>query len=417
MKTIFYILFLCLPLSNITIGGHVYVFELPLLLLLPVVLFKKSGGNNKLVALDVIIGSYMFFSLLGVMVDLSQAYEAARYYRINVLTPLALYIVIRKFPLDKSVLKKALLLFTPVIIGLAIYTIVMFVAFGQRLKGLSGDEEIAIYMVTMSLLFFLGTIILLYLRTTMSRKLYYRICIVLAAITYLGLLVSLTRTTIILSIVLIPLGHYFWTRRKMRKMASVGVLSVLLAVIIVMFAGGLTYDGEVIYGEELRAMQRTSDRLLNLDLYMQDLAGRFQFWSRVADMAFENPILGSGGASATIGRSGGTDFYLGNVHNFLLNELVVSGVVGLALTFMQVYLVYRMLTRIDSRDIYVQAFAKIVWIGFTMIIAVGVTGGNSGGRAFFYYMFMALAVRVYLMSKEPVASSVGGTPAAISRKL
>ena len=116
MKYTIYAFFLALPFANIPIFVNVYPIDIPLIFALLLIPFNRKAKLVKIMPLDIVVISYALFSLLSVIVDMSSIYEGARYYRLMVMTPVIIYVVIRFSGFSTEELRKGLFFMLPGII-------------------------------------------------------------------------------------------------------------------------------------------------------------------------------------------------------------------------------------------------------------------------------------------------------------
>ncbi len=395
MRILTYLLFASLSFPQVTVLGHIHIFEIPLLLILILLPFYSIGKEyrRKLLFLDVVVAIYALFSLLSVFVGADSLYESARQYRGAILSPVLVYVVFRNMPMSLSVMRRGLYMLIPGILYQAVLFIRYYLTYGVRPP--TGEDGILVSTITLSVLFCIGALIMFYQRKEVTSKNRYMLTLIIGATLTAALFVSFTRMTVILFLLLAPFGGIIWNSPKLRKLLQRGIYSILAAILIVMFGSAISVGKIEI--EDEKEVQKSFERLVNIDLYLKNIQGRINFWGMTVKSAMKNPIFGSGAASYKIGHRAGTGFALGSSHNALVSALVVGGIPGLALLIMLIVGTYRCLNAIVIRAGPIRSIGMIILVGYTIQLFVAITNDLTAGRVFILFFFMALAARLSIM--------------------
>ncbi|GEM_PF-6310774 len=394
MKWSLYALFAVMPLTQVTVGGHVLLLEIVLLGVVFAMLMsgENSGAVKRILFLDVVIIVYAVFNLVSVGAGGDDWYVSMRYYRWNVLAPVIIYFVLRKAHITPQVMKYGLLFLTPGMLVQAAMFIHYYITYGVRPEGVEG---VMYSTITLSAIFAVGTWVLLFLRTHVSGKTKYVIVMSSCAVLFAALIISFTRMAIISFVIFTPVAHRLWMNMGLRRYASYAFMIFIGAFVAVIMASSVAFED--VYIEDEKEVQTSIERVYNIDLYIKDLTGRLAFWGRMAKIAMDNPVLGTGGAGYSVGTRGGTAFHLGSVHNVLISSLIVGGVPGLVIFMLLIWGTYKCLNSIPNDTELVTSLGKILWCSYTMLILIAITNDVTGARILHMFFLMGLIANLSLL--------------------
>lgn len=391
MNFVVYLLFALVPFTNMAIGGHVYLLEIPLLLCLFLLPFAPGKKLIKLTFLDVLVFIYALFSLISVAVGVESLYESARHYRLMVLTPVLIYFVVRLVPQKIENLRTDLYFMLPAIVWQVVLFIQFYITHGQRPVNVPG----AVSTVTLSLLFCFGISILFFIKKKERTAINKLLALFLGALFLVALFLNATRASIIGFVFLTPLVIYIWRKIKFKKRFSYLVMFTIVLLLGLIVSNAILFKDLQI--EVSREVEKSIERVYSPELYLADFRGRLFFWGVMAQKAMEHPILGTGAASHNIGFRGGTLFSLGTVHNMFVSMLITSGVPGLILLLSIIAATYSVLNKIQSDNEIVNSIGKFVLLNFSILLLVATTNDLSGGRVFLFFLLMALSAKLPLL--------------------
>lgn len=408
MNLFVYFLFGSISLAGTTILGHVYVIEIALLLTIFAIPFLSGGAetNKRFVALDVFVPIYALFNLIAVMVGSQFLYESTRYYRANVMTPVIIYFVFRFLPVPMETIKKGLYVLASVASVQSIYYVQYYFVHSGRPHDIEGAITSTI---TLSFLFGMAICILFYMRPTLLPKISKTLAILVVCLLIFALVVSATRAVILGLLVLMPFGSKIWKNQKIKKLFSTTLL-ITLCLYMGVILTGVTLRSDIHMGkEERREIAKSYKRLISAEFYLADMSGRLAFSSKIARQAMENPVLGTGSSSYSIGKKGGTSYFVASVHNTLVSALVVSGVPGLILLLILIGGTYHCLNNTSANSQTGVDLGTILYVLFTILILISITNDMTGNRATIFFFLMALSARLYSLGKRlPTGSQITG---------
>lgn len=397
MKWSIYALFAVMPLTQVTVAGHVLLLEIVLLGVIFAMLMTggNAGATKRVLYLDVVIIVYAIFNLASVGAGGDDWYVSMRYYRWNVLAPVIIYFVLRKANLSAEMLKYGLLFLIPGMIVQAGMFIKYYLTYGIRPEGVEG---VMYSTITLSAIFATGTWVLLFLRNQVSGKVRYIVVVSASAVLLTALVISFTRMAIISFVVFTPIVHRLWVKERLRRYASYAFMAFIGVFVAVILASSIAFED--VYIEDEKEVQSSIERVYNIDLYVKDLTGRLAFWGRMASIAMENPILGTGGAGYSVGTRGGTAFHLGSVHNVLISSLIVAGVPGLIIFILLIWGTYKCLNSTANDSDLVVSLGKILWCSYTMLILIAITNDVTGARILHMFFLMGLIANLSLLKSD-----------------
>ncbi|MFK5894877.1 MAG: O-antigen ligase family protein [Pseudomonadota bacterium] len=390
MNWIIYFLFVSVSMANLTIGGEVYVAELAAFIALSAILMKgiKDNSIKRLVYIDIIILVYAFFSLTSVASGAEHLWESARYYRANILTPTLIYFAFRFLPVTPKLFKRGLYFMLPMIVIQCLLLIKSFVLIGGRQQFFEGHLS---YTITLAALFVVGASVVWFLRkedkSTFKTILTFGLMVIIITALYL----TFSRTSLGGFLMLAPIATYVWKRPALVRLSGTAVISGLMLFLVLLFTSSVVYKGSDIDIAEQRELQNSSDRLFNVNLFIQDITGRFKMWGGLTERAMENPILGGGGASYSTAKRG---HHIASSHNILISVLLVAGIPGILLFIVIIMATYKCFNVISKRSGLMNDLGKLLWVSYTALIMVAITGGLSGGRLFLFYALMGMIARL-----------------------
>ena len=392
MKLILFLIFLFIPFGNISIGGHLYPIEIPVYIgsisILPVLFLK---AKNKLISLDYFVLFYLLWNLVSVLVGADDLYGSARYYRVTVLIPVLLYLLIRYSTVDLRNIHRFMFLVFP---GL-LYEALLITDFYIENLTRPLDVDIAPNLVTLSVLFSLGLSLLLF-SVTKNLSFVWTILKYAVAIVLLGgLIVTFTRAAVVSFFVLCFVIPFIWKKTSRIRIFGLAVVVLPIGLIISLIGSSFFVDPMAVAGE--REIQRSMSRLWELDLYLRDIQSRVALWSRVIDWALEHPMLGRGASSFAIGSAGVERVFVGSSHNLLISALVTSGLPGVAGVLGLIASTFMVMSRAKLRTPEIDAIGQVVLLNFTLLVVVALTNDLTGGRSFLLFMLMGLAARVRMI--------------------
>lgn len=388
---IYYILFAVMPLASISVFGHIYLVELllgPCLLLLP---FAASRKIIRITAMDIWVLAYAAFNLVSVVVGATSLYESSRHYRLMVLMPVLVYAAIRFSPLKLEQLRKGLFLMLPAVLWHAALGVRFYLQTGRRPDLAEGIMDI----ITLSICICILITMLLYLRKELKGVVRKLAGLSTGLALFVALVVSATRASLLGLVAFAPVVGLGWNNKRIRRLISRSILGVLFAYLLLIFISPVLFTHEVV--QDQRKTQVSMERLLSLNMYINDLQGRMTFAGHMAQRAMDHPILGTGAASYSLNLQSGVGMGLSSVHNFLISALITGGVPGLILTLALIVLCYRQLNQLPASEQLAGKLGKVLMVSFTVMLFVGITNDLTGGRATLFFFLLALSTRVYLL--------------------
>ena len=402
MNYIVYAIFLLIPfVNNVVVAGHIYLVDIPVLVGILFLPFSIKSRHQKIAILDFLVFAYLVANLLSVAVGLETLYESARYYRQMVLGPVLLYIVVRFSPLSADQLRKAMFFMLPGILFQGFLLIKYYLINHSRPVGV----EAAASTVTLSVLFCISLFVLFLGkqgRIGVAKRVLWLILITAFSAM---LLVTFTRAAIISVALLLPCIHMIWIKRHLRKIFGSIVFASLLAFFVLLAAGSIiSFSPQKV--ENQKEVQRSVGRLYEKDLYVKDLSDRLAFWGKLTRNALENPLLGSGASSYSIGKLGGTQFQLGSSHNLLVSSLLTSGLVGVCLMLLIIRSAFSSFNRFFANE-DIDSLGKILMASFTVMLLVGITNDFTGGRVLIWFLLLSLIAKIHVESQQMIKQANG----------
>ncbi len=390
MNWVIYFLFAAVSMANLTIAGEVYVVELAAVIALVASFSKgiKPVEIKALVYIDFIILIYAFFSLSSVVSGAEHLWESARYYRANILTPTIIYFAFRFLPLTPRLFKRGLYFMLPMITIQCLLLIRSYVLVGGRQQFFEGYLT---YTITLAALFVVGASIVLFLRKEDKSTFKIVVNTILIIIILSGLYLTFSRTSLGGFLMLAPIATYVWNRPSLVKLSGKFVFSGLVLFLVLLFTSSIVYTSSGLDIEKQRELQNSSNRLFSVELFVQDITGRFRMWGALTEKAMENPILGGGGVSYSTAERG---HHIASSHNMLISVLLVAGIPGLLLFMAVIVATYGCFSGIANRPGLVKDLGKLLWVSYTALLMVGITGGLGGGRLFLFYALTGMVARL-----------------------
>lgn len=406
MNWIIYFLFVSVSMANLTIGGEIYVVELAAVLALTVILLSgiKDKSIKKLVFIDIVILAYAFFSLTSVVSGAEHLWESARYYRANILTPTLIYFAFRFLPLTPDLFKRGLYFMLPLMLIQSLLLIKSYVLIGGRQQFFEGSLT---YTITLAALFVVGASVVFFLRKEDKSTFKTILTAVSLVIILLALYLTFSRTSLGGFLMLAPIATFVWQRPGLVRLSGKVVFSGLILFLILLFTSSIVYKGSGIDIQKQREMYDSSSRLFSVELFVQDITGRFKMWGRLTDQAMENPVLGGGGASYSTAKRGS---HIASSHNMLISVLLVSGIPGILLFISIIMGTYKCFNKIVGQQGLVNDLGKLLWVSYTSLLMVGITGGLGGGRIFLFYALMGMISRLLFIDRSNFSPEVTELP-------
>lgn len=390
MKYILYLVFFLLAFSNTSIMGHLYLVEIPVIIGAFMLPFKKDIKSLKLNALDYVVIVYVVFSLVSVAVGLETLYESARHYRLMVLTPFLIYLVIRFGASSLEELRKAVFFIIPGTIWQGILFLQYFMLHGERPVGVEGTVS----TITLSVLISLSLFIMVFNFPKKPKRMLNIIRYGLILVLFVMLIVSGTRAALLGVVVMLPVIAIFWEKKQRRVLVGRAMISAITGLLIIMISGSLFFSDIQLGVKDRHERGTVVNRLFDVEMYLWDISGRIAFWGRVTKHALESPIFGNGAASHKIGRSGGTTSSMGSSHNILVSALVISGVPGLLILLAMIWMIYRVFAVVEDAKWKHCVLGKSVLGIVSILLMVAITNDFSGGRIFIWLLLLALGSRM-----------------------
>lgn len=398
MKALSYLLFGSMPFLTASIpffiGGYVYIVEIIVLFyLIKRPLYNTNEkGIGIITPLDIIIILNVVFGLLSVIIGADNLYDSMATYRRIILTPSLIYFAFRTIPLNRDQMVLGMYFLIPGILLQVVFVYINYSITGDRAGGLT---EVVASKLTVALLISLGLFIIVQGRNLKKSTLWYMSSMALAGFFFVAMLLTLSRSTAVMTILLLPLAGFIWHSNKFRRFLSVAVYAVIGTMLLLIFATSIISSTDVqqdIEGE--REKQHSVERLASIEIYKKDIVNRFLVWGKLTDQAMENPIFGSGAHSRIIGLRGGTNFRLGSAHNFFVSTLITAGVIGLILLLAMIISTYRNLNKAYYNGMRTEIVGAVLLSSYTIMIMGSITNDLSSNRVFLFYFVMGLAARI-----------------------
>ncbi|MFK5892048.1 MAG: O-antigen ligase family protein [Pseudomonadota bacterium] len=388
MNRVIYAIFFLMAFSNTSILGHIYLVEIPVVigaLMLPFHRDQKALSFN---LLDRLVLTYAVFSLISVAVGIDSLYESARHYRLMVLTPVLIYLVIRFGSSSLEQLRKAAFFILPGTFWQGGLLLQYYILYGSRPVGVEG----AVSTITLSVLISISLFLMIFNFKVKPKPVMNAFRYGLIILLFFMLVVTGTRAALIGFVVMVVAIIFVWNLKSRRVWIGRGMLISISMLLILVISGSIIFAGIKI--DNVKEKSTSVERVFDLDMLLWDLSGRIDFWGRITNNALENPFFGSGGASHSIGTSGGTDFKLGSAHNVLVSTLVTSGVPGLIILLSLIWAVYQVFKVIDNETLKHFVLGKSVLASVSVLLMVAITNDFSGGRIFIWLLLLAIAARM-----------------------
>lgn len=383
MKYVIYAIFMTLPFANKAIFEFIYPVEIPLLFGLMVYLFDRKGRVISLAPLDWFAFAFAVAGLLSVIVGIDSFYESARFFRLLVLTPFLLYFIIRFGVNDIEILRKAVFFILPGSLWQGALLLKYYMMFGERPVGVEGAAS----TITLSVIFCFSLAVLLFGFIRAPKGIFRLLRYLLILLLGIMLIVSFTRASTVAFAVLAPLTAWLWRDKRRRRYVGRAAFGATLGLLVTIFSGAVLYSGQSVEGAG--DIEHSVGRLFDINLYLNDFAGRVAFWGRMARVAMENPLLGSGASSFSIGLSGGTAFNLGSAHNVLISTLITTGVIGLSIFLGMVFFAYRSFLQFVEKP-ELDVLGKVLILTLTCTLLVALTNDLTGGRIFIWFVLLGM---------------------------
>ncbi|NOX08320.1 MAG: O-antigen ligase family protein [Gammaproteobacteria bacterium] len=388
MKYIIYAIFFLMAFTNTALFGHIYLVEIPTVIGLFMLLSHRDNKALVFNMLDRLVIIYAIFSFLSVVVGLDSLYESARYYRLVVVTPVLIYMVIRFGASSIQQLQKAVFLIIPGTFYQGLLLVQYYVVHGERPVGVEGT----ISVITLSVLIAFSLFIMLFNFPKKLKLMMNMLRYSIIAMLFIMLVISGARAGMLGFVMMVVAIYIGWQRKSRRVWIGRLMLSAISVLLILIISGSILFKDVKVEDAHDRGV--SVDRLFDIDMYLWDIRGRVAFWGRIANQALEHPLLGSGAASHDIGKTGGTEFSLGSAHNILVSTLRTSGVLGLAILLALIGAFYRVFKVIDNDRLTPCVLGKSVLGAASVLLMVAITNDFSGGRVFIWFLLLAMAARI-----------------------
>jgi hypothetical protein len=408
-NTLIYILFTVIPFSHIKLGEHLTLYELGLLMNLIMGPFFFILVKSKFRWPDVLMLVYALYGIVSVLVGSVEFYESARTYRYLTLGPVFLYFIIRFTPVSYDVIRRGLYFMAA---GVFLQTLIVLryvVTFKARPTGEAWFffpmSDLAASIVTLGVLCSLAACALIYTRgevkSAFKKAILYGGAMVLAA----GMFAAASRMVVVVFMLLFPFAAWIWKSRQRRRHFAVGVYVLIGAMMLAIFSP-LIWDQGSNAKQATRATQnveegRSLERVVDIDLYQQDIGSRLRFWGNLVKSAMDDPVFGKGTASHEVGKEGGYGIYISSAHNILVSALYTSGFIGLVLLIMQIAAGYKCVSIVPADNKQLAALGKFVMVGLTIVLFVSFTNDLTAGRGNIFMFLLAMAAKLAYSSPPP----------------
>ena len=392
-----YVLCLCLPLSEVFIGGFIRVYEIGILLALISVFLKgRSGTFSHITMLDKMVFVYATYQIIVVLVGAENIYESARMYRYLVLGPVLVYFVIRVMPFSLKTVSRAHILMIAVVLVQTVLVILIYIEEGRRPKGVPHEliGNIVKYAFLVSYIFVLLVFSRRYIGTGKNRLLWLGALVVITA----GMLAAASRGVTMPTLLMLLLTPWIWKSMRRRRFLGTAVSGFLILVIfIIAFAPPRFQVDESEKIDDARSVER----IVSVVGYLADITDRVQFWAGMFDVAMEHPFLGHGAYSSSIKESGldGKKGKRGgptHSHNMIVSSAVTGGLPALMILVSLILTMYSLYGQMKAdhhpREVFEKSF--IVWS--VVFLIVGLTNDIQGGVAILFFFMMGVMQQIVL---------------------
>ncbi len=392
-----YLLFFCMPLWHVVLVGHINLLEVAIIFNMLVFPFRKTNQGLHFKTMDILVLMLGFSNLISVLVGVDSFYESARAYRYLTLGPILVYFIVRFSSIEYSILRLA----------------IQYMAFSAAIQAMLAIRFYALYrirpvgeiwmadpfsawvasIVTLSLWCFLSICGVWFFRLDANKQWRKVKLLIFEIPLFLGLLVAATRMVTVMLVSLFPLSGYIWSSQGRTKLFAGGILSLVAGLVVIIVLNVATISKADI--ENDIDVKRSVGRVLNIELYKQDVQARLVFWGALVKKGMEKPILGHGLAARTIGKTQGVGFYISSAHNALVSAFYTSGLVGVVVLCSIFIHAYFLLIRAPRTGFEQEAIGKYVLLGLTVLLLVSLTNDLSAGRGNIFMFLLALVVRLY----------------------
>lgn len=398
-----YLLFAGISMWHLKIAHYSNLQELclaPILILAP---YTHLRRKHKIHTLDLIVLLYVCTELYSVAVGSDALYASMRIFRYHAVTPVLIYFVVRFSAVDMATLIKGLQFMCFGILVQALIVIMFYMQFHTRPVGILWHNYQLSYLVSgpvsISLYCCVALGIMLFSMRKVRGSIHRKFRYLAIALLTLGLMGTLTRMPTAAFLLFAPTMGYICRSQLRRKALAYSLYWGTVALLfMIVFANDL-FDYKSWYWSA-GDVGRTYSRVLNIELYFEDLMSRFFIWGRVFDNVLENsPIIGFGESSYEIGRVS-TVVSVGSAHNVLVSSFQTSGLIGLgvmmALLFSTINTALSLSPTTEDADIV----RRIAILSFIVLFVSILTNDISGGRANLLFLLIAIIVKV-AVEKQP----------------
>lgn len=304
--------------------NEIQVWEVPLYISFLIYLSILYKNKPRLNSLDKLIFYYFILSSISVFSDFDTILDSMQMYRWTVIPPVIIYMMIRS-QCENYIWNTTY--FKIMLPGILLYSVffIQNTVSNNFSRGFI-DTYGTMRVISLAYVFSLGIAIVLYL---IKRKLLVKILMLI--ILFIALIFTFTRAMIFGAILTSIFIYLISIRKKYRvnlysKYIVIGVFSFF--VLIINYSAFESNMDK----KELREIQKSSNRLVNLDVFKEDINDRLRMWASFLDLQPDHTLLvGKGLSHTTIGFEKNLNQYYASSHNFLISFFRRSGILGVLL--------------------------------------------------------------------------------------
>lgn len=336
--------------------------------------------------LSMVIVFYLCFNLICVLQNYDNIYIAAREFRHNILIPIIFYYLFTCYIKNSRDLTTSLFCLFPGTLFFAILAISAYWISGVRPIYLSRYLDI----ITLSVLS--SICIIFFIRHFFSERLifshiYKKKLVVVAILATLGCLLTAAVRTSLIALAIVLLFSKFLIKNLSQK-----TIFIILGGFIIfsfLFVSNATMPSYL----SLKGETKDILRLVDLEGFNIGFQNRLVVWKYMLDYGMQSPLLGKGlGTYEDALRYVTTP--IGHSHNFIFNQFLDSGFIGLLILLYIIYVTFRILHKAFKR-MHLSAdknLVLIVFSSFLLLLTVGLTNNIFvAGRALLFWAIIGMS--------------------------